>query len=67
MKRLMVFDLDGTLAKSKSPMEVDMTELFEPLPRSRRPLAHSSRSACAASTIPGFPISRPQDSRARRA
>lgn len=31
MKSLLLFDLDGTLAKSKSPMEVDMTELLEEL------------------------------------
>ena len=31
MKSLMVFDLDSTLAKSKSPVEVDMAELFEKL------------------------------------
>ena len=28
MKRLMVFDLDGTLAKSKSPLETDMADLL---------------------------------------
>lgn len=31
MKTLMVFDLDGTLAKSKSPLETDMAELLEKL------------------------------------
>jgi phosphomannomutase len=31
MKSLMVFDLDGTLAKSKSPVELDMAELLEKL------------------------------------
>jgi phosphomannomutase len=31
MKRLMVFDLDGTLAKSKSPLEADMAEHLEKL------------------------------------
>jgi phosphomannomutase len=31
MKTLMVFDLDGTLAKSKSPVELDMAELLEKL------------------------------------
>jgi phosphomannomutase len=31
MKSLMVFDLDGTLAKSKSPLETDMAELLEKL------------------------------------
>ena len=31
MKSLMVFDLDGTLAKSKSPLETDMADLLEKL------------------------------------
>ena len=31
MKRLMVFDLDGTLAKSKSPLEKDMADLLDKL------------------------------------
>jgi HAD superfamily hydrolase (TIGR01484 family) len=31
MKRLMVFDLDGTLAKSKSPLEADMAAHLETL------------------------------------
>jgi HAD superfamily hydrolase (TIGR01484 family) len=31
MKRLMVFDLDGTLAKSKSPLEPDMAQHLENL------------------------------------
>ncbi len=31
MKRLMVFDLDGTLAKSKSALEKDMADLLEKL------------------------------------
>ena len=31
MKRLMVFDLDGTLAKSKSPLETDMADLLDKL------------------------------------
>jgi phosphomannomutase len=31
MKRLMVFDLDGTLAKSKSPLETDMGDLLDKL------------------------------------
>jgi phosphomannomutase len=31
MKRLMIFDLDGTLAKSKSPLEADMAEHLEKL------------------------------------
>lgn len=31
MKSLMVFDLDGTLAKSKSPLETDMAELLDKL------------------------------------
>jgi HAD superfamily hydrolase (TIGR01484 family) len=31
MKRLMVFDLDGTLAKSKSPLESEMADLLERL------------------------------------
>ena len=29
MKCLVVFDFDDTLAKSESPMKVDMAELFE--------------------------------------
>jgi hypothetical protein len=29
MKSLMVFDLDGTLAKSKSPLDTDMADLLE--------------------------------------
>ena len=33
MKRLMVFDLDGTLAKSKSPLETDMADLLDKLMR----------------------------------
>ena len=31
MKSLMVFDLDGTLAKSKSPVETDMADLLDKL------------------------------------
>ncbi len=31
MKTLMVFDLDGTLAKSKSPLETDMADLLDKL------------------------------------
>ena len=31
MKTLMVFDLDGTLAKSKSPVETDMADLLDKL------------------------------------
>jgi phosphomannomutase len=31
MKSLMVFDLDGTLAKSKSPLETDMADLLDNL------------------------------------
>src|ERR1700688_560678 len=31
MKSLMVFDLDGTLAKSKSPVKTDMADLLDKL------------------------------------
>ena len=31
MTSLMVFDLDGTLAKSKSPLETDMADLLDKL------------------------------------
>jgi len=33
MKRLIVFDLDGTLAQSKSPLDAEMAELITSLLR----------------------------------
>ena len=32
LKKLIVFDLDGTLAASKSPLDVEMSLLFHDLP-----------------------------------
>ncbi len=37
MKRLVVFDLDGTLAESKAPLDVEMAMLHRPLSLGARP------------------------------
>jgi FMN phosphatase YigB (HAD superfamily) len=64
MKKLIVFDLDGTLAESKSPLDVEMANEKEKIigslkeeattqdSRRRRPGARSSKTAEAKSLIP---------------
>jgi phosphomannomutase len=44
MKSLMVFDLDGTLAKSKSPVETDMADLLDKLMGVMKRVVYSSKA-----------------------
>jgi len=55
MRKLIVFDLDGTRAESKSPVDADMAELLSALLGIFKIKAadHIAQRSCLAEILPG--------------